>query len=233
MVSVHSSKTLTNVLFHWGQTRQPSSIYVLGASDQLVYTFWLVANGWDLAGIQVAWHHWSSFGIATPFSSFNPSPNSFIGILTLVQCLFVFVLDGGRASQSIAMLGSYLQVQHSIMLGFGTHPRDGSQVGLIIYWPFIQSLLHFCPCIFQSECIMSEEEDQHGICEVSWLVTFSTVHRRQSKSSKCGEVIPFKVWASSPYFLPQGLTQHPQTGTTTGDPISKDMCLHWYISHLN
>jgi len=31
--------------------------------------------------------------------------------------------------------------------GFGAHPWIGSQVGPITGWPFLQSLLHFCPWI--------------------------------------------------------------------------------------
>jgi len=38
---------------------------------------------WELPRIQVSWHHWSSYGFAIPFSSFNLSPNSSIGVPVL------------------------------------------------------------------------------------------------------------------------------------------------------
>ena len=35
----------------------------------------------------------------------------------------------------------------SVIPGIGVCPWDESQVGLVIGWPFPQSLIHFCPCI--------------------------------------------------------------------------------------
>jgi hypothetical protein len=35
-----------------------------------------------------------------------------------------------------------------ILSGFGPYAWGGSQAGLVTGWPFLQSLLNFCPCIF-------------------------------------------------------------------------------------
>ena len=58
-------------------------------------------------------------GVAIPFSSFNPTPNSFIVVLDLspmVGCKYLHLSQSvaGRASQRTAMLGSCLQAQYSI-----------------------------------------------------------------------------------------------------------------------
>jgi hypothetical protein len=51
------------------------------------------------------------------------------------------------------MIGSCLQTQQSISNSVrNAHLCNGSQVGLVTGWPFLQSLFHFCPCIsFQLE----------------------------------------------------------------------------------
>jgi hypothetical protein len=33
------------------------------------------------------------------------------------------------------------------MSGIGAYPWDGSQIELVIGWPFLESLFHLCPCI--------------------------------------------------------------------------------------
>jgi hypothetical protein len=35
----------------------------------------------------------------------------------------------------------------TIVLGFDVYAWNGSQVEVISGWPFLESLLHFCPCI--------------------------------------------------------------------------------------
>ena len=84
----------------------------------MLFGWWI--NLWDLPGIQVSWHCWSSYGVAIPFSSFNPSPNSSIGVPSLspmVGCKHLHLSQSaaGRASQRTAMLGSCLQAEHSIV----------------------------------------------------------------------------------------------------------------------
>ena len=47
------------------------------------------------------------------------------------------------------MLGSCLQVQHGFSISVKVWDKsqwDESQVGPVTGWPFLQSLLHFCPC---------------------------------------------------------------------------------------
>lgn len=61
----------------------------------------------------------SSCGVAIPFSSFNHSHNTSIGVLDLVSCLTVFICIClsqllGRDCQKTATLDSCLQTQHRI-----------------------------------------------------------------------------------------------------------------------
>jgi hypothetical protein len=72
---------------HWGQTRKTSAIYVLGASVWPMHApgWWL--SLWEFPEVWVSWDWWSFYGVALPFSFFNPSPNSTIGVLTSVQWL--------------------------------------------------------------------------------------------------------------------------------------------------
>ena len=53
----------------------------------MLFGCWL--SLWELPGVQVSWYCWSSYGVAIPFSSFNPSPNSSIRFLTSIQWLAV------------------------------------------------------------------------------------------------------------------------------------------------
>lgn len=67
---------------------------------------------WELPGIQICWHCWSSCGVAITFITLKPSPNSFP---MSIQCLAVDICFSlGRASQKATILGCNLQVQHSI-----------------------------------------------------------------------------------------------------------------------
>jgi hypothetical protein len=47
------------------------------------------------------------------------------------------------------MLGSCLQAHHNISYSVRSDawPWDGCQVGIVYGLPFLQSLLHFCPCL--------------------------------------------------------------------------------------
>jgi hypothetical protein len=51
--------------------------------------WWL--SVWALLGIRVRWHCWPSYGVANPFSSFSPYPNSSLGVPDLCQCLAVSI----------------------------------------------------------------------------------------------------------------------------------------------
>ena len=92
----------------------------------------------------------SSCGVAIPFSSFNPSPNSSIGVPDLspmVSCKYLHLAQSaaGRASQRRAMLGSCLQAQHGISnsIKVDAWPWDGSQFGPVTDLPFLQPLFLF------------------------------------------------------------------------------------------
>ena len=78
----------------------------------MLFGWWL--SLWELPGVQVSWHFWSSGGVAIPFSSVSPSPNSSTGVpdLSLNGCTSQSAAR--RASQRIAMRGSCLQVQYTV-----------------------------------------------------------------------------------------------------------------------
>lgn len=88
-----------------------------------------------------------------PFSYFNPSPNSSIGVpgLSPIVGSKYFHMSqsaAGVASQKTAIIGSCKHNIASIRVsGFVACLWDRSQVGLVIGQPFLQSLLHFCLCI--------------------------------------------------------------------------------------
>jgi hypothetical protein len=57
------------------------------SSPCMLFGWWL--SLWELPGVHVSWHYCSSYGVATPFSSFSPSSNSPIGAPTFAQWLAV------------------------------------------------------------------------------------------------------------------------------------------------
>jgi hypothetical protein len=153
------------IISHWNQTRQSSATYVPEwgrvSSDQPAYALGWWLSFWELPGVQVSWYCWSSYGVAIPFITFTPFPNSSIGVPKLSPMLGRKYLQlsqsaAGRASHRSAMPGSCLQAQVS---GIGACSWDGSQVGPITAWPFHQSLFHFCPCI-------SFRQEQFGVKKI-------------------------------------------------------------------
>ena len=55
-----------------------------------------------------------------------------------------------------------------IVSGFGACPWDRSQVGSVTGWPFLQSLLHFCPCIsFRQEQLWVKNYEMGGWPHIS------------------------------------------------------------------
>jgi hypothetical protein len=119
----------------------------------MVFVWWFIP--WDLHSVLVRSYCWSSFRVAIPFSCFCPSPNSSIGVPILcpvIGCeyLYQFQSAAGRAYQRTTMLGSCLKAQHNISNRgrIIAHPWDGSQLEPVIEWPFLQSLLQFCSCMY-------------------------------------------------------------------------------------
>ena len=76
------------ILSHRGQKRQLSVTYFLLYVSCWPWTNPFMLFGWclrlwDLQGMQVSWHYWSSCGVTIPFCSFTLCPNFF----TEVPCL--------------------------------------------------------------------------------------------------------------------------------------------------
>ena len=113
----------------------------------MLFGWWL--SLWELSGVQVSWHCWSSYVVAIPFSSFNPSPNSSIGI-----CKLSPMLGGGylhlvqlAAGKNLSEDSSYLQAQcnaRDLYPPMGWIPSWAGHYFTIlsVSTPF------FCPCIF-------------------------------------------------------------------------------------
>ena len=53
-------------------------VYLPQTSLCMLPGWWL--GLWVFPGVQVSWDCWSSYGVALPFSFFNPSPNSTVGV---------------------------------------------------------------------------------------------------------------------------------------------------------
>jgi len=84
-------------------------------SPYMLFGWWLTL--WELPCIWVSWC--CSYGVAIPFRSFSPSPNSSIGVPDLSprfgsKYLHLSQSASGRVSYKTAILDSCLQVQHSI-----------------------------------------------------------------------------------------------------------------------
>jgi hypothetical protein len=71
-----------------------------------------------LPGVQVSWHCWSSYGVAIPFSSFNPSPNSSIRVTTLVPMVGCEYLPSYWQSKWLELIGEYLQLERPYVFCF-------------------------------------------------------------------------------------------------------------------
>ena len=102
-------------IFHRDQTRLSSNIYVPGALDQPMYC--CLVDGsldlWDLLRVQVSWDCWSFYGDPLPFSFFNPSPNTSIGVPDLsskvvYKYLFLSQSTACWTFQGTTMLDSHL-----------------------------------------------------------------------------------------------------------------------------
>jgi hypothetical protein len=96
-------------LSHWGQIMQSS----MRAWTCPYMLFGWCLNLWKLPRVWVSWFCQSSYGVAILFSSFNPSPNSFISVPYLspvVGCKYLYLSQSTteRFSQWTAMLDSYL-----------------------------------------------------------------------------------------------------------------------------
>jgi hypothetical protein len=74
--SLHRTKGLPS---HWWQLRESSATYSAGALGPSMCTLWLVFWSLGALGVLIVWYC-SSYGVANPFSSINPSPNISIGI---------------------------------------------------------------------------------------------------------------------------------------------------------
>ena len=114
---------IRHILSHWGQTRQFLATYVPEpqTSPCMLFGWWL--GLWELPGIRVSWDCWSSYGVTISFSSFSPSPNSFLGVSNLspmhgCQYLCLSQSAAGRASQRTAMLDNSYKGKHLIGTGF-------------------------------------------------------------------------------------------------------------------
>jgi hypothetical protein len=86
-------------------------------SPWMLFGWWL--RFWKLPGVCINWHIWPSYGVAIPFSSFNPSSNSSIWVPDLSptpDCVYLHLAQSAvaRASQRTAMLGSCLQAQQHL-----------------------------------------------------------------------------------------------------------------------
>ena len=61
------------IISEWTQTQKSSTVYVLGASYQLVYAVCLVVQCLRDLGVQINWDCWSSYRITLLLSFFQPS----------------------------------------------------------------------------------------------------------------------------------------------------------------
>jgi hypothetical protein len=79
------------IFSYWSQIRQSSAVHVSGASYQLVYAAWLVAQNLRDLAVQDNWDCWSFYGVALLLSFFQPFPHLTIGVLTSVHWLGVSI----------------------------------------------------------------------------------------------------------------------------------------------
>ena len=137
------------------QVSTGSATYVLGAQTSPCMLYGWRLSLWELPEFQISWYCWSSYGHANSSSSFNSSPDSFIGVPDLspiVCCMYLHLsqLAANRASQKKAKLGFCLQAQNSISNSVRVWcPTMGWFPSWVGHWmAFPSVLLHFCPCNF-------------------------------------------------------------------------------------
>jgi hypothetical protein len=106
----------------------------------MLFGWWL--SFWELQGVQVIWHCWSSYGVFISLRAFNPSSNTSTRISSSDQCLCVgnYICHSqlfGRISQRAAMLGSVWKHNIASLILWGTvaYPWDAFQTGLLTSGP--------------------------------------------------------------------------------------------------
>ena len=141
---------IKHILSHWGQTTVFCYICALGLWEALLsLVFGSISRSSEESRL-VDIH----YGVAIPLGSFSPFPNSSTWFPNLIQwwsvsiCIWLKSVSC-RDSQRTAMPGSCLQAQYGISYRFWVWSAGMGWIkgGLVTGWPFLQSLLHFCPCI--------------------------------------------------------------------------------------
>ena len=132
---------IRHILSHRAYTRQSSASNVPGSSSQSVHALWLVSQSQgsrlvDTVGLPVALSSPSVSSIL-PLTLPQGSP-TFVQCLDLSICISLSQLLG-RASQRTVMLGHVYKhnIASLIGSGFGAHPWDGYQLGLVTGHPFL------------------------------------------------------------------------------------------------
>ena len=112
----------------------------------------------------VSWYCCSSYGVANPFSSFSPSPNSSIGssmLSLMIGCkhLYLYWSGSGRASQGTTRPGScqqvLLDISNSVWVWY-------LQMGWILRWDS-RSLLTVSPCLKKMKQVIYFQHKSHRI----------------------------------------------------------------------
>ena len=123
------------LFFHWGQNRQSSVVYVLGASYQLMHAAWLVAqNLRDLKGpslLRLLVFLWGCpLQLLPAFPSFNQPQGSLASVhwLSKVSAFDSFSCLLGLSEGSHARLLSINTIASVIVSDFGASPWAGHPV---------------------------------------------------------------------------------------------------------
>jgi len=103
-----------------------------------VYIIWLVVQTLRTAKVQVSWFCWTSCGVPIPFGTCNPSSCNPWRVpkfhpLSVDICICLSQLLGGASQSSTC---SCLQAVSLIVSRIGARSWNGSQVGMVIGWPF-------------------------------------------------------------------------------------------------
>lgn len=80
-----------------------------------------------------------------------------------LTCDHPYWSESGRASQEKAISISKHFLASSVVIGFGGCIWDGSPSGAVSGWPFLHTLVHFCPHISSHEYFVP-------ICEKDWSI---------------------------------------------------------------
>jgi len=128
----------------------------------VLFGWWF--SPWELWKGLVGWYCCSSYGVANPLApsifSLTPPLGSLCSVwwlaASILICISKALAEPLRRHPYLAPVYKHFLVS---VTGFDGCIWDGSPGGAVSGWPFHQSLLHICPCIYSCEHFPPSKKD--------------------------------------------------------------------------